>query len=62
MSKKTITIIVEDGMIQDILDIPDDIEIRLQDYDCDQECDGDDPRIQKDEDGEYWLSTFESGA
>ena len=64
MSKRIIMIHVEDGMIQDISDIPEDIETVVMDFDCDTYPDPDDPdcNIKENEDGDcYWESVYGAG-
>jgi len=61
MEKKKITVIVEGGVIQEILDIPDDITIEVHDYDVDTEPDEEDEfnNTVEDENGDYyWKSEW----
>lgn len=58
MTKKIITVIVEGGVIQDILDMPDDIQIHVKDFDCDSEPE-DNGGVREDEDGNcYWFNIW----
>lgn len=58
MKKHKILITVDGGIIQDICDIPDNIEIEVHDYDCD-EYETDDNNVETDENGdEYWKSIW----
>lgn len=61
MEKKKITIIVEGGVVQEILDIPDDIIVEVNDYDCDTEPDPNNIHnsTRVDTNGDYyWLSEW----
>lgn len=61
MKKKKITIIVEGGIVQEILNIPDDIIILINDYDCDTEPNPNDPynSTKIDSNGDYfWLGRW----
>jgi len=56
--KHTITIIVEGGVIQDILDIPGDVIVAVQDYDVEGMGDAD---VSVDEyDDEYVSSSYQT--
>jgi len=62
-NKKLITVIVEGGCIQEILDIPDDVKIEVRDFDCDDLPDPDDEYncARENEDGDiYWESMWEN--
>lgn len=59
MKKKIINITVEGGIIQNIDDIPEDIEIHVKDFDCDSEPEEDSDHIRKNEDGDcYWFNIW----
>jgi len=62
VKKHKIIVIVEGGLIQDISNIPKDIEIEVHDYDCDSEPDPNNKHnnTREDSDGAYyWQSTWE---
>jgi hypothetical protein len=63
-----ITVVVEGGVIQNILDIPEGVEVLTKDYDCDEdhtfcldeEC-VKDSNVKIDEDGNsYWECVWSS--
>lgn len=66
MKKKIINITVEGGIIQNIDNIPEDIEVHVMDFDCDSEPeeypeDALAGNIRKNEDGDhYWFSIWDS--
>lgn len=62
MKKKIINITVEGGIIQNIDNIPEDIEVHVMDFDCDS---GPEDtlagNIRENEDGDcYWFSVWDS--
>lgn len=62
MKKKIINITVEGGIIQNIDNIPEDIEVHVMDFDCDSDPEEDSDHIRKNEDGDcYWFSVWDSG-
>ena len=59
MKKHKILITVEGGVIQDISNIPENTEVEVYDYDCD-EYPNDNNNVEVDEDGdEYWKSVWD---
>ena len=51
---KTINITVEGGVIQDITDIPDDVQVVVRDYDVD----GNEENLLEDEDGYNFIESI----
>ncbi len=61
MKKKTIVVVVEGGVIQNILHIPRGVRVQVRDYDAEGE-DRSDPRIKRDRVGDpYYCATWENG-
>lgn len=52
--KKPIRIIVVGGVVQEVLDIPDDIEVVVQDYDIDE---SDPNMLEEDAYGDYYIES-----
>jgi len=55
---KTINITVEGGVIQDIWDIPEGVEIRIVDYDCEEEVSKDFPNVRVNADGDRYYESI----
>ena len=56
-TKKKLLIVVEGGLIQDIKNIPEGLEIEIRDYDADQYSYDDLEAMKADEDGRRYFVT-----